>query len=64
MTSHHNLNKEIVQWGRKYLSSQGYTLKSKLPENVQNTASKTKTLEEKEFYLHLGPAKIIVAQQF
>lgn len=32
-----NLNKEIIQWGYKYLSSHGYTLKSNLPENVQNT---------------------------
>src|SRR5476649_676524 len=32
-----NLNKEIIQWGCKYLSSHGYTLKSNLPENVQNT---------------------------
>ena len=32
-----NLSKEIIQWGCKYLSSHGYTLKSNLPENVQNT---------------------------
>lgn len=31
-----NLNK-IIQWGCNYLSSHGYTLKSNLPENVQNT---------------------------
>src|SRR5580704_6517271 len=31
-----NLNKEIIQWGCKYLSSHGYTLKSNQPENVQN----------------------------
>jgi len=31
------LNKEIIQWGCKYLSSHGYTLKSNLPENVRNT---------------------------
>lgn len=30
-------NKEIIQWGCKFLSSHGYTLKSNLPENVQNT---------------------------
>ena len=32
-----NLNKEIIQWGCEYLTSHGYTLKSNLPENVQNT---------------------------
>src|SRR5262249_6036518 len=36
-TGNVNLNKEIIQWGSKYLSSHGYTLKSNLPENVQNT---------------------------
>jgi hypothetical protein len=30
-------NKKIIQWGRNYLSSHGYTLKSNLPEDVQNT---------------------------
>ncbi len=37
MTGSNDLYKEIIQWGCKYLSSHGYTLKSKLPENVQNT---------------------------
>ncbi|KTD20973.1 Predicted phosphotransferase related to Ser/Thr protein kinases [Legionella lansingensis] len=37
MTGNDNLNKEIIRWGGKYLSSHGYTLKSNLPENVQNT---------------------------
>lgn len=32
-----NLNKEIIQWGCQYLTSHGYTLKSELPEEVQNT---------------------------
>jgi hypothetical protein len=32
-----NLNKEIIQWACKSLSSHGYTLKSELPENVQST---------------------------
>ncbi len=32
-----NLNKDIIQWGSKYLSSHGYTLKSNQPENVQIT---------------------------
>lgn len=32
-----NLNNEIIQWGCKYLSSHGYTLKSNLPESVQET---------------------------
>lgn len=36
-TENDNLNKEIIQWGCKYLSSHGYTLKNNLPENVQNT---------------------------
>lgn len=31
------LNKDIIQWGGNYLASHGYTLKSNLPENVQNT---------------------------
>ena len=30
-------NKEIIQWSCRYLSSHGYTLKSNLPEIVQNT---------------------------
>lgn len=37
ITGNDNLYKEIIQWGCKYLSSHGYTLKSNLPENVQNT---------------------------
>lgn len=32
-----NRNKEIIQWGCKYLSSHGYTLKSNLPESIQET---------------------------
>jgi hypothetical protein len=32
-----NLNNEIILWGCRYLSSHGYTLKSNLPKNVQNT---------------------------
>lgn len=30
-------NNEIIQWGCSYLASHGYTLKSNLPEQVQNT---------------------------
>jgi len=37
VTNNDNLNKEVIQWGCKYLSSHGYTLKSNLPENVQST---------------------------
>lgn len=37
VTGNDNLNKKIIQWGCKYLSSHGYKLKSNLPENVQNT---------------------------
>ena len=37
VTGKDNLNKEIIQWSCKYLSSHGYILKSNLPENVQNT---------------------------
>jgi hypothetical protein len=37
VTGNDNLNKEIIQWGCKYLLSHGYTLKSNLPENVKNT---------------------------
>src|SRR3990167_3238204 len=29
--------KDIIQWGVEYLASNGYTLKSNLPENVQDT---------------------------
>jgi hypothetical protein len=32
-----DMNKEVIQWGRKYLASHGYTLKSNSHENVQNT---------------------------
>lgn len=37
LTRNDNLNNEIIQWGRKYLSSYGYTLKNNLHENVQNS---------------------------
>jgi hypothetical protein len=37
MTENDNLNKDIIQWACKYLSSHGYTLKSNLPENMRNT---------------------------
>lgn len=37
VTENDNFNKEIIQWGRNYLSSHGYTLTSHLPENVKNT---------------------------
>jgi hypothetical protein len=37
VTGNDNLNKEIIQWGCKYLSSHGCILKSNLPENVQHT---------------------------
>lgn len=37
VTGNDNLNKEVIHWGYSYLSSQGYTLKSKIPENVQDT---------------------------
>lgn len=32
-----HLTQKIIQWGCHYLSSHGYTLQSKLPENIQNT---------------------------
>ncbi len=32
-----DLNNEIIQWGTQYLSSHGYSLKSKRPELIQNT---------------------------
>jgi len=31
------MTNEIIQWGFSYLSSQGYTLKNNLPENVKDT---------------------------
>lgn len=37
VTNNENLNEQIIQWASNYLSSHGYTLKSHLPENVQNT---------------------------
>lgn len=37
VTGNDNLNKEVIQWGCKILTSHGYTLKSHLPENVKNT---------------------------
>lgn len=37
MTGNDKLTQEIIQWGCNYLASHGYTLKSNLPENVQNT---------------------------
>lgn len=37
ITENDNLNREIIQWGCKYLLSHGYTLKNNVPESVQNT---------------------------
>ncbi len=37
VTENDDLNKEVIHWGSKYLSSHGYALKSDLPEKVQNT---------------------------
>lgn len=37
VTGNDDLNKEIIQWSYKFLLSNGYTLKNKVPENVQNT---------------------------
>lgn len=37
LTGNDNLNNKINKWGSKYLSSQGYKLKSNLPENLLNT---------------------------
>lgn len=37
MIGNHNLNEKIIKWACQYLSSHGYTLKSKLPENVLST---------------------------
>jgi hypothetical protein len=48
------LNKEIIQWGCKYLLSLGYTLKSNLPENVLNTPwSYLVRFETTEGYVYL-----------
>ncbi len=37
ITNDNNLNQPIIQWGRAYLLSHGYKLKSDLPELVQDT---------------------------
>lgn len=37
VTENDKLNNEIIQWACNHLSSHGYTLKSNLPETVQNT---------------------------
>lgn len=37
LTENDTLHQEVIQWGSKYLSSHGYILKNKFPENVQNT---------------------------
>jgi len=37
VTGNDNLNKEIIQWGYQYLLTHRYTLKSTVPEDVQNT---------------------------
>jgi hypothetical protein len=37
MRGNGNLNEKIIPWACQYLSSHGYRLKSKLPENVLNT---------------------------
>ena len=35
--NYEGLNEQIIQWACQYLSSHGYTLKNKLPENVRST---------------------------
>ncbi|KTC83780.1 phosphotransferase [Legionella brunensis] len=53
-TENDNLNKEIIQWGCKYLLSQGYTLKSNSPENVQDTPwSYVVRFETSDGYIYL-----------
>jgi len=37
VTGNDDLNKKIIQWGRDTLTSNGYIIKSNLPENVQDT---------------------------
>lgn len=52
-----NLNKEIIQWACKYLSSLGYQLKSNLPEIVQSTPwSYVIRFETSDGYIYLKHA--------
>ena len=54
MTESNNLHQEIIEWGCNYLSSHGYTLKSNLPENVQDTPwSYVARYETSDGYIYL-----------
>ena len=62
VTGNDNLNKEIIQWGCKYLSSHGYTLKSNLPENVLNTPwSYVVRFETSDGYIYLKHTPALLA---
>jgi len=57
-----NLNKEIIQWGCKHLSSLGYKLKSNLPENVKNTPwSYLVRFETSDGYIYLKHTPELIA---
>jgi hypothetical protein len=57
-----NLNKEIIQWACKSLSSFGYKLKSNLPENVKNTPwSYVIRFETFEGYIYLKHMPALIA---
>jgi len=57
-----NLNKAIIQWGCKHLSSLGYTLKSNLPENMLNTPwSYVVRFETSDGYIYLKHTPELIA---
>lgn len=54
VSRNNKLNKDIIQWGCKCLSSLGYTLKSNQPENVQHTPwSYVVRFETSDGYIYL-----------
>lgn len=62
MRGNGNLNKKIIQWASQYLSSHGYTLKSKLPENVLNTPwSDVVRFATSEGYIYLKHTPALLA---
>jgi len=61
-SGNNNQNKEIIQWACKHLLSLGYTLKSKLPENVQSTPwSYVVRFETSDGYIYLKHTPSLLA---
>ncbi len=61
-TGKNNINKEIIEWGSRYLSSHGYILKSSLPEIIQETPwSYVIRFETSDGYIYLKQTPKMIA---